>query len=74
MLRIVLPLIVTATLSTATADEKAPTNPPPGDAWERALLDAKEREALPGPKPGQKCLWSEKTGACLWFTPGKFRI
>ena len=43
-----------------------------GDRWEKSLLDAKRKGSLPGPKPGQKCLWSKRLGACLWYTPGKW--
>jgi hypothetical protein len=52
----------------ATAEE-----PSAADQWERSLLDKKKAGTLPGPKPGQKCLWSKRLGACLWYTPGKFK-
>jgi hypothetical protein len=45
----------------------------PADQWERSLLDKKSKGQLPGPRPGQKCLWSEKLKACLWYTPGKWK-
>lgn len=44
----------------------------PGSRWERSLLDKKAKRQLPGPRPGQKCLWSKKLGSCLWYTPGKW--
>jgi hypothetical protein len=44
----------------------------PADKWEKALLEMKQKGTLPGPKPGQKCLWSERLKACLWYTPGKW--
>lgn len=43
-----------------------------GDKWERSLLEMKQKGTLPGPKPGQKCLWSERLNACLWYTPSKW--
>lgn len=42
------------------------------DQWEKSLQDKAKNGTLPGPKPGQKCLWSEKLKACLWYTPGKW--
>ncbi len=44
-----------------------------GEQWERALLNGKHG-SLPGPRPGQKCLWSKPLGACLWYTPGKWDL
>ena len=58
-----------AALILVSSSAVAADNPTAGDQWERALLDAKKRGDLPGPKPGQRCLWSEKLGACLWHTP-----
>jgi hypothetical protein len=45
-----------------------------GQRWEQALLTAKKNGTLPGPRPGQKCLWSEPLGACLWYTPSKWDL
>ena len=45
-----------------------------GEQWEKALLNAKRTGQWPGPKPGQKCLWSERLGACLWYTPSRFDL
>jgi hypothetical protein len=45
-----------------------------GELWERALLNAKRHGTLPGPRPGQKCLWSRPLGACLWYTPSKWDL
>jgi hypothetical protein len=65
-----LPLAVALLVSLpATAGEKQPSV---GERWERALLDAKRAGTLSGPKPGQRCLWSRRLGACLWYTPSKF--
>jgi hypothetical protein len=44
----------------------------PGARWEQALLTAKKHGSLPGPRPGQKCLWSKSLGGCLWYTPAKW--
>ena len=71
MLIILRPITLAVSLvafAPAAASEQRPTA---GERWERALLDAKRRGRLPGPKPGQRCLWSEKLGACLWYTPGR---
>jgi hypothetical protein len=46
----------------------------PGQQWEQALLNAKRHGTLPGPRPGQKCLWSKPLGACLWYTPSKWSL
>jgi hypothetical protein len=43
-----------------------------GARWEQALLTAKRHGTLAGPRPGQKCLWSQPLGACLWYTPAKW--
>jgi hypothetical protein len=45
-----------------------------GQRWEQALLTAKRNGTLPGPRPGQKCLWSKPLGACLWYTPSKWNL
>jgi hypothetical protein len=45
-----------------------------GERWEQALLNAKRHGTLPGPRPGQKCLWSRPLGACLWYTPAKWDL
>ena len=45
-----------------------------GQQWEQALLSAKRHGTLPGPRPGQKCLWSKPLGACLWYTPAKWSL
>ena len=45
-----------------------------GQRWEQALLNAKRNGTLPGPRPGQKCLWSKPLGACLWYTPAKWDL
>jgi hypothetical protein len=45
-----------------------------GQRWEQALLSAKRHGTLPGPRPGQKCLWSKPLGACLWYTPAKWDL
>ena len=45
-----------------------------GEQWERALLNGKRHGSLPGPRPGQKCLWSKPLGACLWYTPAKWDL
>ena len=45
-----------------------------GEQWEQALLNAKRHGTLPGPRPGQKCLWSKPLGACLWYTPAKWNL
>lgn len=45
-----------------------------GQQWEQALLNAKRHGTLPGPRPGQKCLWSKPLGACLWYTPAKWSL
>ena len=45
-----------------------------GEQWERALLNGQKHGSLPGPRPGQKCLWSKPLGACLWYTPGKWDL
>jgi hypothetical protein len=37
-----------------------------GQRWDQARLNAKRNGTLPGPRPGQKCLWSKPLGACLW--------
>ena len=71
MLRVIILLALALPVFTAAADD-TPINPSPGERWERALLDAKERGQLPGPRPGQRCLWSKRLGACLWYTPGLF--
>ena len=44
------------------------------DRWEQALLSAKRHGTLPGPRPGQKCLWSRPLAACLWYTPAKWDL
>ena len=54
-----------AALILVSSSAVAADNPTAGDQWERALLDAKKRGDLPGPKPGQRCLWSAKLGAAL---------
>jgi hypothetical protein len=61
-----LPLALAFLVSTANA---APTV---GDRWERSLLEKKHNGTLPGPRPGQKCLWSKKLNGCLWYTPGRW--
>lgn len=43
-----------------------------GEKWERSLLEKKRAGTLPGPRPGQKCLWSQRLNACLWYTPGRW--
>jgi hypothetical protein len=48
--------------------------PSVGQRWEQALLIAKRNGTLPGPRPGQKCLWSKPLGACLWYTPAKWDL
>ena len=45
-----------------------------GQRSEQALLIAKRNGTLPGPRPGQKCLWSKPLGACLWYTPAKWDL
>ena len=45
-----------------------------GQRWEQALLNAKRNGTLPGPRPGQKCLWSKPLGACLWYTPAQWDL
>jgi hypothetical protein len=45
-----------------------------GQLWEQALLSAKRHGTLPGPRPGQVCLWSKPLGACLWYTPSKWNL
>jgi hypothetical protein len=45
-----------------------------GAQWEQALLSAKRHGTLPGPRPGQVCLWSKPLGACLWYTPSKWNL
>ena len=45
-----------------------------GERWERALLTAKKNGTLPGPRPGQKCLYSKQLGSCLWYTPSKWSL
>jgi hypothetical protein len=45
-----------------------------GAQWEQALLKAKRNGSLPGPRPGQVCLWSKPLGACLWYTPSKWNL
>ncbi len=45
-----------------------------GAQWEEALLRAKRNGTLPGPRPGQVCLWSKALGACLWYTPSKWNL
>lgn len=45
-----------------------------GAQWERSLLTAKRNGTLPGPRPGQKCLYSKQLGGCLWYTPSKWTL
>ena len=45
-----------------------------GQAWEQSLLAHKRAGTLPGPRPGQKCLWSEQLQGCLWYTPGRWNL
>ena len=45
-----------------------------GAQWERSLLTAKRNGTLPGPRPGQKCLYSKTLGSCLWYTPSKWSL
>ena len=45
-----------------------------GQAWENSLLTHKRNGTLPGPRPGQKCLWSARLNGCLWYTPGRWDL
>ncbi|MEZ5827285.1 MAG: hypothetical protein R3D01_02410 [Hyphomicrobiales bacterium] len=45
-----------------------------GQAWEQSLLTHKRNGTLAGPRPGQKCLWSERLQGCLWYTPGRWNL
>jgi hypothetical protein len=45
-----------------------------GQRWEESLLTHKRNGTLPGPRPGQKCLWSQQLNGCLWYTPGKWNL
>lgn len=45
-----------------------------GQRWENALLTHKRNGTLPGPRPGQKCLWSKQLNGCLWYTPGRWNL
>ncbi len=45
-----------------------------GQQWEESLLAHKHNGTLAGPRPGQKCLWSQQLNGCLWYTPGKWNL
>jgi hypothetical protein len=66
-LLLALPLLLLSTQASFAAESA-------GELWERALLNAKRHGTLPGPRPGQKCLWSRPLGACLWYTPSKWDL
>jgi hypothetical protein len=67
LLLLALPLLLITTQASFAAESA-------GEMWERALLSAKRNGTLPGPRPGQKCLWSRPLGACLWYTPSKWDL
>ena len=64
--------LVATALVFATAVLAADKPPSAADRWERSLLEMKKAGTLPGPRPGQRCLWSARLGACLWYSPSKF--
>jgi hypothetical protein len=45
-----------------------------GQEWENSPLSHKRSGTLPGPRPGQKCLWSKQLNGCLWYTLGKWNL
>jgi hypothetical protein len=45
-----------------------------GQRREDSLLAHKRNGTLPGPRPGQKCLWSKQLNSCLWYTPGRWNL
>jgi hypothetical protein len=44
-----------------------------GQRWENSLLAYKPAGTLPGPRQGQRCLWSARL-QCLWYTPRKWDL
>lgn len=69
-MRVLFALCAVALLTTPAFADK----PSVADQWEKALQEKARKGTLPGPKPGQKCLWSEKLKGCLWYTPGKWDL
>ena len=67
------PLLLALSLLLISTDVSL-AGPSVGQRWEQALLNAKRNGTLPGPRPGQKCLWSKPLGACLWYTPAKWDL
>ncbi len=67
-------ILVLATCLFALSTEASLARQNAGQLWEQALLNAKRHGTLPGPRPGQACLWSKPLGACLWYTPSKWNL
>ena len=65
-------LIVLTAIALLALPVEAKQHKSAGEQWEQSLLNSKKHGTLPGPRKGQKCLWSKRLGGCLWYTPGKW--
>lgn len=67
-------LLSVSLIAISASPALAATDDSVGAQWERLLLTAKRNGTLPGPRPGQQCLYSKPLGLCLWYTPSKWSL